>query len=145
MYDPEDYVSSNSIDNPTIFVLIGIGIILLGIYLYFRTKRILEEGIKTQAKIVDYVVEEKEHERGPGKDYTYWPILEFTNDKGELIRQKHNRSYSSKIHSEEVAIAYIKNKIRYEIVFLNRKDNYTLQIVLIIFGIIWVSVILLLS
>lgn len=145
MYDPEDYVSSNSIDNPTIFILIGIGIIMLGIYLYFRTKRIIEDGIKTRAKIVDYFVEEKEHERGPGKDFTYWPILEFTNKKGELVKQKHNRGYSNKIQSEEIPIAYIETKIGYEIVFLNRKDNYTLQIILIIFGIIWVSVILWLS
>lgn len=104
----------------TIIFLFLIGILFssIGIYLISRKNKFIKKGVKCKAKVVKYKKEKSVNRKDRTIDTYYYPILEFKNKNGEVIRKTHDSGTSTKPteSNKEIDIFYlIDDENEYEI------------------------------
>lgn len=75
--------------NFLIAFIIGFLFTVGGLYYYFKTRRFLQNGVKTEGKVVDYKIEN-------GDTETYKPIIEYQTTENKTIQKASEYSFSSK-------------------------------------------------
>lgn len=126
-----------------IFLLVGGFILFAGFYLRKTNNRIKTNGIKTKAKIIDFV--EERIKNGDGESYLYhFPIVSFTDRNGIETTQKLDSSDKPKRINKMIDIIYVKKENEYEIIKDNDWWEKNLPMILLIggflfsgIGIIW--------
>lgn len=97
-----------------VFLIVGGGFLYAGFYIRNSNLRIQANGIKTRAKIVDFVEEESKDADGYSNTYHY-PIVRFTDKDGIETTQKLNSSSNPKKINQPIEIIYLKKDNKYEI------------------------------
>ena len=97
-----------------VFLIVGGGFLYAGFYIRNSNRRIQANGIKTRAKIVDFVEEESEDTDGYSNTYHY-PIVRFIDKNGIETTQKLNSSSNPKKINQPIEIIYLKKDSEYEI------------------------------
>ena len=97
-----------------VFLIVGGGFLYAGFYIRNSNRRIQANGIKTRAKIVDFVEEESEDTDGYSNTYHY-PIVRFIDKNGIETTQKLNSSSNPKKINQHIEIIYLKKDSEYEI------------------------------
>ncbi|RKN82524.1 DUF3592 domain-containing protein [Ulvibacterium marinum] len=97
-----------------VFLIVGSGFLYAGFYIRNSNRRIEANGIKTKAKIIDFVEEESEDADGYSNTYHY-PIVRFTDKNGIETTQKLNSSANPKKINQPIEIIYLKKDNEYEI------------------------------
>lgn len=85
---------------------VGFSFIVVGLYQYFRNKKIRENGIKTQGRVVGY-------EEDSGDITTFKPIIEYQTTDNRTIQKAAEFSFSSKKVfqiNETLIVFYDENK-----------------------------------
>ncbi|NIK93603.1 DUF3592 domain-containing protein [Mangrovimonas sp. CR14] len=116
-----------------IFLIIGCGFLYAGFYIRSSNSRIQANGIKTQAKIIDYFEEESEDADGYSSTY-YYPIVRFTDKNGIETTQKLNSSANPKKINQPIEIIYLKKDNEYEIMINSDFWKTYFPIIFIIIG-----------
>lgn len=97
-----------------VFLIVGGGFLFAGFYMRNSNRRIQASGIKTRAKIIDFV--EQRSKDSDGYSHTYhFPIVRFTNRNGIETTQKLDSSANPKRINEQIDIIYLKKNNEYEI------------------------------
>ncbi|MFI1742967.1 hypothetical protein [Thalassobellus sediminis] len=97
-----------------VFLIVGGGFLYAGFYIRNSNRRIQTNGIKTKAKIIDFVEEESEDADGYSTTY-HFPIVRFTDKNGIETTQKLNSSANPKKINQPIEIIYLKKDKEYEI------------------------------
>ncbi|UTW62907.1 hypothetical protein KFE98_01760 [bacterium SCSIO 12741] len=113
---------------------VGILIIILGLFLWWRTKRLERDGTQTDAEIVGF----KEYSDEDGKQY--FPIVQFYDQEGEVVRQKLKSGSFWKPKEKVIKIIYQKKGSKYEVM----KNDYSTR-VLVPLGVIVVGALFILG
>lgn len=98
-----------------LFSVIGVVFAAIGAYIMYRSNKIANEGIRTRAKIIDYESEVDKDMDGYETTY-YYPILEFTDKNGNIVKQKTDLASTSKIQTKSIEIFYLVEDGDYNIV-----------------------------
>ncbi len=104
--------------DPMILVLFSVmGTLFAAIGIYFMAKfnKIAKEGTRTKAKIIDFETEISDDTDGYETTY-YYPIIEFTDRKGNNVRQKVDFGSTSKISAKTIDIFYLLEDGKYNVV-----------------------------
>jgi hypothetical protein len=101
-----------------VFLVVGFGFLYAGFYIRNTNSRIKTNGIKTQAKIVDFKKERTKDADGDSYEY-HFPVVSFTDRNGVETTQKLDSSENPKRINELIDIIYLKKENEYEII----KDN----------------------
>ena len=70
-----------------VFLTVGSGFLFAGFYMRNSNRRIQTNGVKTKAKIIDFVEEHSKDSDGYSQSY-YFPIVKFTDKNGIETTQK---------------------------------------------------------
>jgi hypothetical protein len=126
-----------------VFLVVGFGFLYAGFYIRNTNSRIKANGIKTQAKIVDFKKERTKDVDGDSYEY-HFPIVSFTDRNGVETTQKLDSSENPKRINELIDIIYLKKENEYEIIKDNDWWEKNLPMILLIggflfsgIGIIW--------
>lgn len=127
-----------------VFLIVGGTLLYAGFHIRNTNRRIKTCGIKTKAKIIDFV--EERIKTGDGESYLYhFPLVCFTDRNGIATTQKLDSSDKPKRINELIDIIYIKKGNEYEIIKDNDWWENNLPTILIIagflffgIGIIWI-------
>ena len=92
-----------------IFFICGIGFLFAGFYMRNTNRRIETNGIKTKAKIIDFV------EDRVNDSLYHFPVVRFTDKNGIATTQKLNSSANPKKINQFIDIIYLKKGNDYEI------------------------------
>ncbi|WP_349352926.1 DUF3592 domain-containing protein [Flagellimonas sp. MMG031] len=115
-----------------VFLTVGGGFLYAGFYLRNSNRRIQTSGIKTKAKIIDFVEERNKDADGFSKVY-HFPIVRFTDKNGIETTQKLDSSTNPKRINQPIEIIYLKKDNEYEIM-INSDFWKTYFPVIFIFG-----------
>ncbi|PKG42617.1 DUF3592 domain-containing protein [Psychroflexus sp. MES1-P1E] len=126
-----------------VFLVVGFGFLYAGFYIRNTNSRIKTNGIKTQAKIVDFKKERTKDADGDSYEY-HFPVVSFTDRNGVETTQKLDSSENPKRINELIDIIYLKKENEYEIIKDNDWWENNLPMILLIggflfsgIGIIW--------
>lgn len=97
-----------------VFLIVGSGFLYAGYYTRNSNRRIQTNGIKTKAKIVDFVEEKSKDSDGHSHVY-HFPIVRFTDKNGIETTQKLDSSANPKRINQPIEIIYLKKDSEYEI------------------------------
>ena len=100
---------------PIVFLAVGGGFTFAGLYVWFSHRRIQKEGIRTKAKIIDFV----QGDSLDTEDEYYFPIVRFKDRSGNEITQKLTMSENLKKINQPLDIIYLKKDGEYEILINN--------------------------
>ena len=101
-----------------IFFVVGSGFLYAGFYIRKTNRRIRANGIRTKAKIIDFIEDRNKDAVGDSHVY-HFPIVSFTDRNGIKTTQKLDSSDNPKRINELIDIIYLKKENEYEII----KDN----------------------
>lgn len=101
-----------------VFLIVGGGFLYAGFYIRNTNRRILINGIKAKAQIIDFKKERIKDADGESFEY-HFPIVSFTDRNGIETTQKLNSSENPNRINELIDIIYLKKEDEYEII----KDN----------------------
>lgn len=97
-----------------VFLIVGGAFLYAGFYVWNSNRRIQTCGIKTKAKIIDFI--EERSKDADGDSYTYhFPVVRFTDKNGIETTQKLDSSANPKQINEPIDIIYLKKDNEYEI------------------------------
>jgi hypothetical protein len=97
-----------------VFLIVGGGFLYAGFYIRNSNRRIETSGIKTRAKIIDFV--EKRNKDADGDSHIYhFPIVRFTDKNGIETTQKLDSSENPERINQVIDIIYLKKNNEYEI------------------------------
>ena len=116
-----------------LFLIVGGGFICVGFYIRNSNLRIQENGIKTKAKIINFVSEESKNTDGYSNTY-YYPIIQFIDKNGIKTTQKLNSSTSPKQINKLIEIIYLKKDNEYKIIINNEFWKTYFPLIFIIVG-----------
>jgi hypothetical protein len=119
-----------------VFLTVGGGFLFAGLYSRNRNNRILTNGVKTKAKIVDFVEQRIEDVDG-GYRLCHFPIVNFIDRNGIETNQKLDFSDNPKRINKLIDIIYLKKDNEYEIIKDNDWWEENLPIICIIGGFIF--------
>lgn len=114
----------------------GIGLIMILAALEFMRKyeQMEVKGIKTKAKIIDFIAErEKNNHDSRGTTY-YFPIVEFLDVDGNKVVQKLDFSEESNRINTFINILYLKQGNEYDILVDKKLWKSTFPQIFIYFG-----------
>lgn len=97
-----------------VFLIVGVGFLYAGYYVRNSNRRIQANGIKTKAKIIDFIEERSKDADGDSHLY-HFPIVSFTDRNGIETTQKLDSSENPKRINELIDIIYLKKDNEYEI------------------------------
>ena len=97
-----------------VFSIIGGSFLYAGFYIRSSNRRIQRDGVKTKAKIIDFVEERSTDADGDSHIYHY-PIVRFIDKNGIEATQKLNSSANPKQLNQSIEIIYLKKDSEYEI------------------------------
>ena len=116
-----------------LFLIVGGGFICVGFYIRNSNLRIQENGIKTKAKIINFVSEESKNADGYSNTY-YYPIIQFIDKNGIKTTQKLNSSTSPKQINKLIKIIYLKKDNEYKMIINNEFWKTYFPLIFIIVG-----------
>ena len=116
-----------------VFIVVGGGFLYGGLYFRNTNKRIKAHGVKTRAKIVDFIEERMKDADGDSHLY-HFPVVNFTDRDGIETNQKLDSSDKPKRLNELIDIIYLKTDNEYEIIKDNDWWEKNLPMILIIGG-----------
>jgi hypothetical protein len=126
-----------------VFLIVGGGFLYAGFYIRNTNRRILTNGIKTKAQIIDFKKERIKDADGESFEY-HFPIVSFTDRNVIETTQKLDSSENPKRINELIDIIYLKKENEYEIIKDNDWWEKNLPMILLIggflfsgIGIIW--------
>lgn len=122
----------------SVFLICGISFSIAGIYLLINNRRIEKNGTKTRAKIIGYSKEKVEF--SDEMRTVFFPIFEFKDRNGIVVKQKHDSGEQTEIKEEFVEIYYLKNDNEYEILINTDSWKSYFPIGFIVFGIIFLTI-----
>lgn len=97
-----------------LFALVGMVAIYFVHGIYAKRQHILDNGVRTEATVVDVKTSNSHRSRG-GSHTSYYPVLSFTDSQGYPQRIKSQQDYYKK-RGERVQICYLKeNPLQLEI------------------------------
>jgi len=97
-----------------VFLIVGGGFLYAGFYVRNSNRRIQTSGIKTRAKIIDFV--EKRNKDADGDSHIYhFPIVRFTDKNGIETTQKLDSSENPERINQVINIIYLEKNNEYEI------------------------------
>ena len=133
--------SYNEYIGTVIFLVLGSGFLFAGYFIRNSNRKIQANGIKTKAKIIDFV---KTRSMDEGQDisflYHYFPIVRFTDRNGIEITQKSNWSANPKRINEIIDIMYLKEGNKYEIMINSDSHKEYFPMVFIISGFLFLGI-----
>lgn len=97
-----------------VFLIVGGGFLYVGYYIRNSNRRIQANGIKTKAKIIDFIEEQRKDANGDSHIY-HFPVVSFTDSNGIEITQKLDSSENPKRINGRIDIIYLKKDNEYEI------------------------------
>ena len=97
-----------------VFLVVGCGFLYAGFYVRNSNRRIQTSGIKTKAKIIDFIEERSKDADGYSHIY-HFPVVRFTDKNGIDTTQKLDSSANPKRINEPIDIIYLKKDNEYEI------------------------------
>ncbi|WP_431124339.1 DUF3592 domain-containing protein [Flagellimonas flava] len=118
---------------PIVFIIIGISFVYAGLWLSIANRTIRNTGIKTKAKIVDYIEEKRVDADGDGHIY-HFPVVNFTNQQGDEITQQLTLSEKPKRTNQWIEIVYLKKENEYHIIKNDDWWEINLPTIFLIFG-----------
>lgn len=98
-----------------VFLIVGGGFLYAGFHILNSNRRIEKNGIKTNAKIIDFVEERSKDADGYSQIHHY-PIIRFTDKNGIETTQKLDSSENPKRINQPIEIIYLKKDNEYEII-----------------------------
>lgn len=101
-----------------VFLIVGGGFLYAGFYVRNSNRRIQTSGIKTKAKIIDFIEERSKDADGDSHIY-HFPVVRFTDKNGIETTQKLDSSANPKRINEPIDIIYLKKDKEYEIMINN--------------------------
>jgi len=119
-----------------IFLIVGAGFLYAGLFLRNTNRKILANGTKTKAQIIDFKKERIKDADGESFEY-YFPIIRFTDQNGTERTQKLDSSEKPKRINELIDIIYQKKENEYEIIKGNDWWEKHLPIILLIGGFVF--------
>ena len=122
-----------------VFLVVGCGFLYAGFYIRNTNSRIKANGIKTQAKIVDFKKERTKDADGDSYEY-HFPIVTFTDQNGVETTQKLDSSENPKRINELIDIIYLKKENEYEIIKDNDWWEKNLPVILFIGGFLFSAI-----
>ena len=108
----EEYIGA------VVFLIVGSGFLFAGYSVRNSNRRIQENGIKTKAKIIDFVEERTKDSDGYSQLH-HFPIVRFTDRNGIETTQKLDSSENPKKINKLIDIMYLKKDNEYEIMINN--------------------------
>jgi len=133
----EEYIGA------VVFLIVGSGFLFAGYSVRNSNHRIQTSGIKTKAKIIDFVEERSKDSDGYSQVY-HFPIVRFKDKNGIETTQKLDSSANPKRINELIDIMYLKKDNEYEIMINSDFWKKYFPLILIIggflfsgIGIIW--------
>lgn len=102
-----------------IFLIVGAVFLYAGFFVYNSHQRIITKGIKTKAKIIDFL-EKKLSDGDDGYRLYHFPIVSFTDKNGIEATQQLDCSENPKKVNQIIDIVYLKKGNEYEIVIDNK-------------------------
>ncbi len=119
-----------------VFLIVGSGFLFTGLYVRNSNRRIQTNGIKTRAKIIDFVEEHSKDSDGYSQSY-HFPIVSFTDQDGVHTTQKLDSSANPERINELIDIIYLKKENEYEILINNNWWKNYFPLILIIGGLLF--------
>ena len=119
-----------------IFLIVGGGFLYAGFYVRNSNRRIQTSGIKTKAKIIDFVEERSRDTDGDSHIY-HFPVVRFTDKNGIETTQKLDSSANPKRINEPIDIIYLKKDNEYEIMINNEFWKTYFPMIFIVGGFIF--------
>ncbi|WP_368668183.1 hypothetical protein [Flagellimonas sp. S3867] len=110
--------------------------LFVGIYLRNFSHRIQTKGIKTKAKIVDFVEEKIKDSDGNSNIY-HFPIVRFTDRNGIETSQKLDSSEKPQKINESIDIIYLKNGNEYEVMVNSKFWKSYFHLIFILGGLLF--------
>jgi hypothetical protein len=94
-----------------VLLLIGILFSIIGVYLVRRKNKFVKKGRKSKARVVKYIKEKTTNRNDNTIDTYYYPVLEFKNEDGQVIRKTHDSGTSNKPKdsNKHIDIFYLRN------------------------------------
>lgn len=96
----------------------GAGFLYARFYIRNSNRKIQKKGIKTKAKIVDFVKVSSKDADGLSHLY-HFPIVQFTNINRREVTQKLDSSENPKRINQQIEIIYLNRNNKYEILLNN--------------------------
>ena len=84
-----------NLNGAIVFLIVGGGFLYAGFYIRNSNRRIQTSGIKTRAKIIDFIEERSKDADGESHIY-HFPVVRFTDKNGIETTQKLNSSENPK-------------------------------------------------
>ena len=122
-----------------VFLIVGGGFLYAGIFIRNSNRRIQRNGIKTKAKIIDFVEERMKDADGDSFLY-HFPIVSFTNQNGSVTTQKLDSSENPKKINQLIDIIYLKKNNEYEIMINNEFWKSLFPMIFIVGGILFLGI-----
>ncbi|MCB0371724.1 MAG: DUF3592 domain-containing protein [Muricauda sp.] len=97
-----------------VFLLVGGGFLFVGYFVRNSNRRIQANGIKTKAKIIDFVAERIKNGDGDSNIY-HFPVVRFTDKNGVETTQKLDSSANPNRINQPIDIIYLKKGEDYEV------------------------------
>lgn len=97
------------------YILFALGFLIFGTIQFIKTRKLVKEGITTSAKIVDIKEKESTSQDSEGftsTSYSYAPVFEFTDKKGEKYTVESRHGFASKNKfkvGDSVEIIYLES------------------------------------
>jgi hypothetical protein len=104
----------NELVLPAAWFLIGGGFLYRGFSFWKSSRDIKENGIKTDAQVIDYKTTSIGSNNSSKK--SYYPIITFKNEDGKKLTQELKVSDTSRSLNKTIAIIYLKKGNDYEII-----------------------------
>lgn len=122
-----------------IFLIVFGGIFAsVGYYIFNSNRKIEQNGIKTRAKIIDFV-ENRSRDSDGHVDVSHYPVVTF-QDKGIDVTQQLNTSGNPKTINQIIEIFYLREGDDYKIVINSNFWKTIFPMIFFIIGIIVLSI-----
>ena len=124
------------------YILFGIGFLGFGIFQFFKTRKLVKEGITVSAKITDVIQKESQSQDEDGytsTSYSYYPVYEFTDIKGEkyTVESKNGFALKNKFKvGDSVDVIYLEAK-PLDATIKKGGNLWFLPIIMIVLGIVF--------
>lgn len=98
------------------YLVFGAGFLLFGIIQFVKTNKLVKNGVTTSAKVVEIKEKESVSQDSEGfstTSYSYAPVFEFTDKKGEKYTVESRHGFASKNKfkvGDSVNVIYLEEK-----------------------------------
>ncbi|NQY05225.1 MAG: hypothetical protein HRT68_03215 [Flavobacteriaceae bacterium] len=116
-----------------IFITGALAFLIPAIIMFKRMRMIKLYGIRTKAVVVNFVPEQFKTSRGYKKT-VYYPILRFTNKRGEEVDEKIIISPFDRKVNDAIDIMYLHENGRYKVLLTNNIQTKYMAILLLVVG-----------